>query len=223
MQQKKSKKIFIYLLLLITVGSIHNITLNNLSIYNIKNIKVIGLNENDNSVIKKKLYDLKLGNILFINKKKINKIIDSNTNIEDFKVFKKYPSTLDIKIKKTKFLAKINRNNKIYFVGSNGKLSNGTHEIKQLPFIFGKPDIKDFLQFKKTIDISKFSFQDVKNLYFFPSERWDIELKNNIIIKLPKKNLKIKLDYLFEFLNNKSLQNINIIDLRVKNQIILNG
>ena len=92
-----------------------------------------------------------------------------------------------------------------------------------MPFIFGKPDIKDFLQFKKTIDISKFSFQDVKNLYFFPSERWDIELKNNIIIKLPKKNLKIKLDYLFEFLNNKSLQNINIIDLRVKNQIILNG
>ena len=70
MQQKKSKKIFIYLLLLITVGSIHNITLNNLSIYNIKNIKVIGLNENDNSVIKKKLNDLKLGNIFFINKKK---------------------------------------------------------------------------------------------------------------------------------------------------------
>ena len=66
MQQKKSKKIFIYLLLLITVGSIHNITLNNLSIYNIKNIKVIGLNENDNSVIKKKLNDLKLGNIFFL-------------------------------------------------------------------------------------------------------------------------------------------------------------
>ena len=26
----------------------------------------------------------------------------------------------------------------------------------------------------------------LKNLYFFPSKRWDIKLKNNILLKLPK-------------------------------------
>ena len=32
------------------------------------------------------------------------------------------------------------------------------------------------------------SYNDIQNFYFFPSKRWDIELKNNIIIKLPITN-----------------------------------
>ena len=60
------------------------------------------------------------------------------------------------------------------------------------------------------------------NLYFFPSKRWDIELKNKIIIKLPIENVSNSLDDIFRFLNNDNIKNIKTIDARVKNQIILN-
>ena len=50
----------------------------------------------------------------------------------------------------------------------------------------------------------------------------DIELKNGIIIKLSKSNIKKSLNQSFEVLNDEKLKNIKIIDMRIKNQIILN-
>ena len=85
-------------------------------------------------------------------------------------------------IKKTNFIAKINHNNEIFVIGSNGKLIPNTFQVSDLPFIFGKPEIKEFLKFKKIVDQSKFSFHEIDSLYFFPSKRWDIKLKNNILL-----------------------------------------
>ena len=137
-------------------------------------------------------------------------------------MFKKYPHTLDIKIQKTNFLAKINSNGKISLVGSNGKLSNIKFSDKELPFIFGKPEIDEFIKFTNIIDQSKFSLNEIKNLYFFPSKRWDVEFKNNIILKLSKNHVRLSLDQAFELLNDNNFRHIKIIDARIKNQIILN-
>ena len=107
-------------------------------------------------------------------------------------------------------------------LGSNGKLSETISTNQQLPFIFGKPKVGEFLEFKKIFDESKFEYDQVKNFYYFPSKRWDIEFKNNKILKLPEKFADISLDTLFKFLNDKKFSNIKIIDARIKNQIILN-
>ena len=92
----------------------------------------------------------------------------------------------------------------------------------ELPFIFGKPEINEFIEFTRVIEQSKFSLNEIKNLYFFPSKRWDLELKNNIILKLSKDHTKLSLDQAFEILNDNNLNDIKVIDARIKNQIILN-
>jgi cell division protein FtsQ len=43
MQKRKSKKILIYFFLLLLVGSINNINLNNLELQNINDIHIVGL------------------------------------------------------------------------------------------------------------------------------------------------------------------------------------
>ena len=220
MHQRKSKQIFIYFILLLLLGSITNINFQNIKTFNLNKIKVSGLDDKGNRELANKIENLKLKNIFYLNKNNLKNIIEINSLIENYKIFKIYPSTLDIKINKTKSLAKINQNGKILFIGSNGKLSEIISHKQELPFIFGKPKIKEFLDFKKIIDNSKFSYEEVKNFYFFPSKRWDLELKNNIVLKLPKNNLKSSLDYLFEFIADKNLRNNLIIDARVKNQII---
>ena len=222
MHQRKSKKILIYFFLLLLVGSINNINLNSLKLERIKNIKVLGLSNGNNLIQLQKIKNLNLGNIFFINGKDIANQINTNSLVEKYEIFKRYPSTLDIKIDKTKFLAKINVNGKIFLVGSNGKLSESYFSNNLLPFIFGKPEINDFLDFKKIIDQSEFLYTDIKNLYFFSSKRWDLELKNNIIIKLSKNHVAESLNLAFEFLHNQNFKDIKIIDVRVKNQIILN-
>ena len=200
MHQRKSKKIFIYFFLLFLFGSINNISFPNSKLLNLNKIIVSGLDDKNNRDTMKKLKSLKLNNIFFLNEDEIKKKIENNPLIESYKILKIYPDTIDVKLKKTKFLGKINQDGRILFLGSNGKLSEKVLENQKLPFIFGKPKIQEFLDFKKVLDESKFSYDEVKNFYFFPSKRWDVELKNNIILKLPRYNSRTSLDYVFDFL-----------------------
>ena len=222
MHQRKGKKILIYFFLLFIVGSINNISLNNLKLKKINYININGLGKNDNAILLQEIKNLNLDNIFSINKNEIINQINANSLVENYNIFKRYPSSIDVNIKKTKFLARINNNGKIFLVGSNGKLTENNFSSNQLPFIFGNPNIYKFLDFKKTIDRSKISYEEIKNLYFFSSQRWDLELKNNIIIKLSKNYTKESLNLALEFLYSDEFRDVTIIDARIKNQIILN-
>ena len=221
MHQNKSKKILVYFFLLLVVGSINNKTFSKVKFFQIKNINITGLADFENETLLSNLNNIFFKNILLINKNEISKVIEKNTLVEKYTILKKYPSTLNVRIEKTKFFAKINKNNKIFYIGSNGKLIK--NDIKyELPFIFGNPDINEFLTFKKIIDNSKINYEEIKNLYYFQSNRWDIELNDNLIIKLPKKNLDNSLNIAFDIFKNDNFNKLRQIDLRIKNQIITN-
>ena len=207
---------------MILVGSITNFELNNHEIFKIRNIEISGLTNLENSELKKKIKNLNLNNIFLLNKFELSQIIDSNNLVQNYKVIKIYPSSINIKIIKTKLLAKLNKDGKTLYIGSNGKLSEYNFSKIRLPFIFGNPRNNDFLNLKKKISESKFSYEEFENFYFFPSGRWDLELKNNILIKLPENKINDSLDYAFDFVKNNNIDDFRVIDLRIKNQIILN-
>ena len=222
MHQQKGKKIFFYFFLLILVGSINNFKFDSSEFIKIKNINVSGLDKKNNENISLNLVNLNFQNIFAINPNDLIKKIDSNKLIEKYKITKIYPSTIDIKLKKTNFLAKLKKGEKIYVVGTNGKLLNSDQFNLELPFIFGNPEVKQILQLKKIIDKSEFSFSKIKNLYYFQSKRWDVELENNMIIKLPKENINEAINSILQLMRNKNLEKVRIYDARIKNQIILN-
>ena len=222
MLQRKSNKIIFYFFLFLIVSSTNNLDLINIKLEKIKNINVSGLDYEDKRNLLNEIKSLELKNIFSFDILELKKIFSENTLIEKYKIFRIYPSTLAIEIQKTKFLAKINNNNKIYLVGSNGKLSNANISKIKLPFIFGNPDIQNFLKFKKIIDDSKISYNQIKNIYYFQSKRWDLELENNVLLKLPKENIKTSLDNSFEFINFNNILKNKIIDTRIENQIIAN-
>ena len=222
MHLQKGKKILIYLFLFLIFGSINNNALTKINFEKIKNIQISGLNQNQNINLLENIKELNIKNIFFLNGNEISKIISSNSLVENYEIFKKYPYALDIKIERTKFLAKINNNGKTFLIGTNGKLSDVKFSDMELPFIFGKPKIDEFMKFTHLIEQSKLPLNQVKNLYFFQSKRWDLELKNNVILKLSKDHTKLSLDQGFEFLNDNNFNNITVVDARIKNQIILN-
>jgi cell division protein FtsQ len=216
MQQRKSKKILIYFFLLLVVGSINNIHLNGLKFQNINNINITGLDIKNKLILLKEIENLNLSNIFLINKIDLKDKIESNNLVENYAIFKKYPFSLDINIEKTKFLAKINKIGQIFYIGSNGKFIKNNSLNNELPFIFGNPEVFEFFKIKEIIDKSKISYTEIKNLYFFPSKRWDLELKDNTIIKLPNDNISPALNLAIEFVDGNKF-----IDARIKNQIIL--
>ena len=222
MHRRISKKIIIYFFLLIIVSSINNNSINNIKFNKTQNIHVSGLSEKDNQILLNEIKNLNLKTIFYINKNELVNLLNEHSLIERYEVFKKYPSTINIKIDKTNFFAKTNINGKTFLVGSNGKLLLNESNYSELPYIFGKPDVQEFLKLKKAIDESKFSYQQIKNFYFFPSNRWDIKFKDEFILKLPNKFTNETLDQIYKFIENYKIKNFMIIDARVENQIILN-
>ena len=106
MHQRKSKRFLVYFFLLILISSTNNISLNDLDFQKIKDIEVSGLSKTENKFIADQIQNLNSKNIFFINKKEISSLIDSNSIIETYNIFKNYPSALKITINETKYLAK---------------------------------------------------------------------------------------------------------------------
>ena len=185
----------------------------------INKIQVSGLSNIVNLQIRDKLQKLLNINIFFINKDKIDKIISEYNLVEFYSVKKIYPKKIEVKIEQTKIIAKISGSNNI-LIGSNGKLIKYETNEK-VPFLFGKYNSKKFLEFKKIIDNSEFNFNDLKSVSFYPSKRWDITTIGNILINLPQDNILQSLNLAYKLMINDNFKEIKIIDLRVKNHLVI--
>ncbi len=202
-------------------------TLNNKNFINknfaeVNKIVINGLDEKNIYEIKKHINYLDLDNLFFLDKIKIRKIIQSNNLVENFTVFKIYPSTLDIRINKTDFLVKTKRKDKYFILGSNGKFIESKDD-KNIPLIFGDFEEGNFFKLKEAIDHSNFDFKNIKNLFSFKSGRWDIETKDGLKIMLPKNNIKESLELFLFFQKENEKNNFKKFDLRQHNQVITNG
>ena len=222
-QIDKKQKLFIYLFFLLLLTTFNNLSLSNSEYLKLKinQIKVSGLNSENNLKISEEFNKLVYQkNIFFIIKNNFKNILEKNNLIHSFKVTKIYPNSIEVQVKKTELLAVTNRNNKKFFIGSNGKLINFEYSNKSLPYVFGKIKIKDFIEFKKIIAKSKFNFEEISELYFFPSGRWDIKNNKGILIKLPETNLLKALNLAYHITINGIFKNDKVIDLRIYNHVI---
>ena len=219
MPQQISKKILVYFFLFIIFGSLNNKNLAQLKFPNIEKIKIEGL-EVENKEFQKSLDLLRMETLFNLDKLKVRELLNSNNLIEEYVISKRYPSSLEIKIIETELLALLNKKGKSFYIGSNGKLIETEDVVKNLPYIFGDPNIEKFLTLKRMIDRSKLDYIDIENLFFFPSGRWDIEISSGVLIKLPIKNIEKSLELSLNLLDYKQFDNIKSIDARPRNQVI---
>ena len=221
MLQQINKKIIFYISLVIILGTFNNKNLKNFDLPKINIVNIEGI-EFDNNEFSEITSLIKFNNLLSIQKSQIKKIFNSNNLIEEYEVFKRYPSTIEIKIKKTNFLASTRINGKNYLVGSNGKLIDKKEFSEDLPFVFGNFETEKFLELKSIILQTDFKYNNIENFYYFPSGRWDIKMISGITIKLPISGIKESLNLSIDLLNNKEFSKIKILDIRQKNQIVIN-
>ena len=219
----KKKRIIVYLIFLTILSTTSGKNLKYEQNYDdkINKVQVLGLSKKSNDQIRSQLEKLVFVNIFFINEDKIDKIISKYNLVERYTAKRIYPKKIEVKIVPTKFVAKIFEQNK-FLVGANGKIIEYKKVEKKLPFLYGKFNSKKFLEFKEIIDSSSFKFSNLHSIYFYPSRRWDIITADNILIKLPEKNLFESLKLAHKIINNIEFQNNRVIDLRISRQIITN-
>ena len=225
MPQKKNKisYIFFYISILLILTTLNNKNFTNdiSKLFNIKQIKITGVDYNLEKEIYDQLKKFNGKNLLSIDKKKLLEIVNNNKIIESYSIIKKFPSTLILNLEKTKFLASFFRNGKKYYLGSNGKeiLSNKYKASLEMPIIYGNFKPRNFLELLSKFEKNNIPLKDIKQFYYFESDRWDFKTKNNILVKLPNANLD-KVLKLYLFLQKTNDQK-KVIDLRVSNQVII--
>lgn len=218
-------KVYLYFILLFILLSVHNInsTYSLSNYFKIQKIEITSdTNEYFNDKILLSLNSFYNSNIFSIKPNDIKVFLDKFNIISEYKVKKIYPSIIKIEFKKTNILAYFFENNQKIFIGENGKKIK---EIKfskdNLPLVVGKVNIENFLILRKYIIDNGFSFNDFNTFYFYKSYRWDLVYKNKLTIKLPIDDLGNSINLLKKIIDTKNIENLNIIDLRIKNRIIL--
>ena len=188
----------------------------------IKNIKVKNTEIIDEKLLIENLSYLIGKNILLIDKEKIKFTIMKFDFVSSFKIKKIYPQTLEIIINEKKPVAIYMDGKKRLFISEKGKVINyiELQEFSNLPIVFGKKiKFKSFFDDLKKIN---FPINEIKSLHYLDIGRWDIVLKNEVIIKLPKENYRDILQKFLLVYNDDDFEKYKIFDYRIKNQLILN-
>ena len=215
------KKIVIALILLIILSTYKPEKLFLSSKFKIEQIKIENnsiLKERD---IKKNLAHLYEKNIFIIDNQNILNILKKNTFIESFEIKKIYPNIIIIKIYEKKPIAILEYKKQKFYINQKIDLIEfiDLENYRELPIVFGN---KDYFKLLYT-DLKKIDFplDIIKKYYLQDSKRWDLEVSNKIIIKLPVENYIKSLKNFMYLMNEKNFEEFKLFDYRINNQLIL--
>ena len=214
-------RIIITATLLIFLTTISSKQKNFFSKFNINKIMIennILIQEKD---LKNSLEPIFNKSLLFLESREIEKILIKHNLIESFKIKKKYPNTLKIKIFEKKPIAiLINKKRKFYLSEKIELIEfNNLFNYQNLPYILGSKD--DFEIFYEKINKIDFPIKKIKKYIFYETNRWDLETTDDKIIKLPSKNYSKSLINYLNLTSKKEFKKYNIYDYRINDQLIL--
>ena len=225
---KKFYKIILLLTVLIFLSTFNPKELNLLkkksnTLFKIKNIEVKNNFLTNKNEIEEKLKVILKENIFFIKREDIEKPLKEIDFLQNIEVKKKYPNTILIKIFETKPVAILFKNQVKYIIDSSSNLIEfkKNMELNNLPGVFGEGAEKNFINFFDKIKKNHFPNKQIKNFYYFQIGRWDLQLLNNKVIKLPHNNIEDAIIKSIELLDHKNFKSYNIIDLRIDGKIIV--
>ena len=173
--------------------------------------------------IEEKLDAIYKENIFFIKREDIVKPLKNIDFLEKIEVKKRYPNTLVLNIFETKPVAILFKNKAKYILDSSSNLILFKQDIglNNLPGIFCEEAENNFVYFLNLLKKNNFPIKQIKNFYYFQIGRWDLQLANNKIVKLPHNNIKDAVIKSIELLDHKNFKSYNIIDLRIDGKIIV--
>lgn len=194
--------------------------------YSLSVVNINGLNNINEDEILNLIKPYKDSSIFLIPIKKIAKKISQNNWVKSINIQSNYKDTIEINIDESKPIG-------IYTTGIQNilfsddlkileNIANNEKRFSALIKFEGKNSIHESI---KLIDSFPDDFiQYVDKAFLINQRRWDLELKNSILLKLPENNIKEALEnYKKIYINfsNEELIEIESIDLRMKKNIIL--
>ena len=160
-------------------------------------------------------------NLVFLKNNEVKKALMQNSLIESFIIKKKYPNTLKLKIFEKKPIAVLfDKKNKFYLSEKIDLIEfKNLPNYQTLPYVLGNKD--DFKIFYNNLIKINFPLNVVKKYTLYSTDRWDIETKDNQVIKLPSKNYLKSLKNFLILKSKNDFEKYKLFDYRINKQLIL--
>jgi cell division septal protein FtsQ len=216
---KKRLVIALFLLILFTTFNSQQKFI--ISYFDLKTIEIennLLLKDND---IKNLLISFYNKNLVLLNNNEVKKALMQNSLIESFKIKKKYPNTLTVKIFEKKPIAVLfDKKNKFYLSEKIDLIEfRNLPNYQTLPYVLGNKD--DFKIFYNNLKKINFPLNEVKKYTLYETGRWDLETKDNQVIKLPSKNYLKNLKNFLDLKSKNDFGKYKLFDYRISKQLIL--
>ena len=217
----RNKSIFGIALLILfsTFISQKNFTFNK---FKIQEIQIENNNILEDQELRKFFSFLYNKNIIFLNSYELKKKLNQKSFIKKIKIKKIFPNKLVIRVFEKKPIAiLIDKNKKKFYLGRKIDLIEYREilKYKNLPEVLG--DQKSFkMLFNNLIKIN-FPTEQISRYRHYKLNRWDIEMRNKKILKLPKKDYTEDLINFMSIKDKTNFEKYKIFDYRLNNQLIL--
>ncbi len=194
--------------------------------FHIKHVIIEGSEKSDKSQIEYKVNEFSR-NLIVSNIDTIKELVESSEWVKRAFIKKVLPSTLIINVIENDPYAIYFREGKYFLLDLDGSIIteiNLENYSNDLLFVRGE-NSPEFLE-KLIRDIS-ITFpnlmQNLKELEFIENRRWDLKLRNNLLIKLPDENIEQSLKNLQQLFEEQEVMQSNIIeiDLRIHGRAAL--
>ena len=193
--------------------------------FTLQSIKVSNLNYLDKNEILYFFKSYKDKSIFLIPIKNISQDIKRKKWIKDIHINSDYKNTLQINIEEETPLGIYDNGNQKFLFSSNiTVLEIIKNEKKYLELItfYGENSINNFKKLISNFDDEFYNMVD--SVIYIENRRWNIFLKNEILLKFPEKKIQEAIkNYkkIYANFSNKDLKEIKSIDLRISNQAII--
>ena len=161
-------------------------------------------------------------NIIFLNSNEIKKKIEKKSFIKKLEIKKIFPDKIVLKIFEKKPIAiLIDKQKKNFYLGENIELIEYRDilEYEDLPIVYG--DHINFKKFLNNLIKINFPIDQIKRYRFLEINRWDIEMSDKKILKLPAENYTKDLINYISIKDKANFEKYKIFDYRLNNQLIL--
>lgn len=172
------------------------------------------------------ILNIKRGDPLFIfNPDTMRQQIESLSWVKHVRIERRFPNTVHIEITEREPLALWQHNKEMAIIDDDGIVLTREHlgQYGELLQVIGKEANIQATQLIQHLELTPEIKKRVKSATWIGNRRWDLTLKNGIIIKLPEKDEVQALQTLAKMENQDKILDraIVLVDLRISDKIII--
>ena len=194
--------------------------------FKVKDIKIAGT-EKTNPYELKQILSSNLENLITFDKAHAKSLLEDVGWVKRANIKKIYPNTLSIDIIESDPFAIFYNNQDILLIDIDGEIISPNPDINKYDSLLTVRGEKAEIKLSEIIKEININFPEVRNkvngLEFVDKRRWNLFLSNDLLIKLPDKEIDGSLKNLKKLFADKQILDSNIIevDLRIKGRAVI--